>query len=102
VAVSSEPIGDYGRLRRLVGAEPEEPVIFCADPGLAAFKQMGCEDDGPLHGTFVLRGGKVIWKDVGFTPLEDLGALGRVLKAKTAGAFDPPGRRNAGLLWPGE
>jgi FtsP/CotA-like multicopper oxidase with cupredoxin domain len=85
VAVSSEPIGDYGRLRRLVGAGPADPVAFCADPGLAVFKDMGCEDDGPLHGTFVIRGGKVVWKDVGFVPLEDLGALGRVLRVKSAG-----------------
>jgi hypothetical protein len=85
IAVSSEPIRDYGRLGRLVGARPEDPVVFSADPGLAVFKEMGCEDDGPLHGTFVLRGGKVIWRDVGFAPFEDVGAIGRLLQSQAAG-----------------
>jgi hypothetical protein len=79
VAVSSDTISDQDRLRGTTGARAGEAVIFCQDPGLKAFKQMGCEADGPLHGIFAIRAGKVIWKDVGFAAFSDIESITHLL-----------------------
>jgi peroxiredoxin len=82
VAVSSDTIADRERLGRILGVQAADPVEVCEDPKLTAFKKMGCEDDGPLHGTFLIKDGKVVWGRIGFTPFANVEVLAGLLATR--------------------
>jgi peroxiredoxin len=79
LAISSQAIADYGKLAKNLGIATDDPVFISQDPQLVHFRKMGCEDDGPLHGTFVIKDGTVVWKKVGFMPFLDAKTVERAV-----------------------